>query len=249
MATSPLSAPGLRAATDAAAKELVSVNHWGTMSYISLPLYGPDGSPISVRVTEDMMGFRVDDAGATHRELERLGLERSFARTASTLISDEELSVSDKAITTHAAPDDLARAISDVGVAAWSILDRIHGRLEDAAEEEIAEDLRIRLTTIFGSSLDAKQTITGLSTTLWSVSAILHVDHKLAVFQAVTDHANSIYRASAAFHDLASLPEPPTLVAVVRSKAALGPRLGILSQAARVIEQAQSDDVYRRVAA
>jgi hypothetical protein len=102
---------------------------------------------------------------------------------------------------------------------------------------------------IFGANLDAKQSIVGLSTTLWNVSAILQVEGHQAVFQAVSDHANSVYRASAVFHDLASLVNPPVLIAVVKNKAELGPKLGILSQAARVIEETQSDDVFRRAAA
>jgi hypothetical protein len=62
-------------------------------------------------------------------------------------------------------------------------------------------------------------------------------------------HANSVYRTSAAFHDLAELPSPPRLVAVVKDKHALGPKLMLLSQAGRVIESGQSDDVYQRAAA
>ena len=67
-----------------------------------------------------------------------------------------------------------------------------------------------------------------------------------AVFQAVGDHANSVYRATAAFHDIASLPDAPTLVSVVRSKAEMGPKLSLLAQASRVIEEGQPDQVYER---
>ncbi|QTH23724.1 hypothetical protein HRJ34_09575 [Rhizorhabdus wittichii] len=249
MATSPIIDQALATATERAARELVSCRHWGGSSYVTLPLVGPDGSSIIIRVTQDMLGFKIDDAGATHRDLQRLGLERSFTRTAASVIGENEVSINDSALVTFATgPDDLGQAIMEVGLTAWSIMDRIYDRLDDASEDEIAQDLRVRLANIFGSSLEDKQTIGGLSTTLWSVSAILHVDHKLAVFQAVTDHANSVYRASAAFHDLASLPDPPALVAVVKDKAQLGPKLSILSQAARVIEQSQPDDVYRRAA-
>ena len=81
------------------------------------------------------------------------------------------------------------------------------------------------------------------------MSAIVCLSGKSAVFQAVSERAGSVYRTSAAFHDLALLEHPPTLVAVVQSKAALGTKLGLLAQAGRVIEQGQSDDVFRRAAA
>jgi hypothetical protein len=89
----------------------------------------------------------------------------------------------------------------------------------------------------------------GSSTTEWKFSAILHVEGKMAIFQAVGDHANSIYRVSAAFHDLMQHPEPPTLISVVRNRAGLGAKFGILAQAGRVIEEDQSDAVFFRAAA
>ena len=248
MATVPLDDPDVRAAVEKAARELVSVRHWGRASFISVPPFGPDGSPITVRVTHDIAGFRVDDAGFTYRDLKRLGIERSFAKTAAAIAEREDVMVEDNALQTVAGPDELARAISDVGIASWNILDKIHAKLSEADEAEMQEELRERLTTIFGG-LDDQRIIPGVSTTPWNVSAILHVDGKLAVFQAVGDHANSIYRVSAAFHDLASLPDEPMLVSVVRSKAALGAKLGILAQAGRVIEESQPDQVYRRAVA
>lgn len=250
MASIPISNPQLESAVKSAAAELVSVRHIRGASFVSLPLIGPDGSSVTVRVVADMFGFRVDDAGATHRDLKRLGLHRSFHKTATAVIGEDDVSIEDEAIVSYAKAADLALAIGDVGCVAWETTRRIYARLDDAGEEEMAESLRLRLAAIFGSSLDDKQQINGLSTTLWKVSAILEVDGHLAVFQAVTDNANSVYRASAAFHDLASLPKPPSLVAVVKNKAALGPKLAILSQTdARIIEEGQSDDHYKRAAA
>jgi hypothetical protein len=248
MASVPLDDPDVRAAVEEAVRELVSVRHWGRASFVSVPLFGPDGSPITVRVTHDIAGFRVDDAGFTYRDLKRLGIERSFGKTAASIAEREDVAVVDHALQTVAGPDELARAISDVGIASWNILDKIHAKLSEVDEAEMQEELRQRLASIFGG-VDDQRVIPGMSTTPWNVSAILHVDGKLAVFQAVSDHANSIYRVSAAFHDLASLPEEPTLVSVVRSKAALGAKLGILAQAGRVIEEHQSDQVYRRAVA
>jgi hypothetical protein len=78
---------------------------------------------------------------------------------------------------------------------------------------------------------------------------LLHTESGLAVFQAVGNHANSIYRASTAFHDLSELPNPPIRIAVVKDKAALGAKLNMLAQAGRVIEDEQPDDVYVRAVA
>lgn len=247
MATVPLDDPTVAAAVNAAASEFVSVHHWGRASFVRMPLFGPDGSPITVRVTKDIGGFQVDDAGFTYRDLKRVGAERSFGKTALAVADALDVTAADQALSTLVDEDGLTRAISDVALASWRVLTKAHERLGEADEADIEEGLRKRLLSIFGpASMEDEQAITGSSTTRWNVSAILHVQGKLAVFQAVGDHANSIYRASAAFHDIASLPDAPTLVSVVRNKAALGPKLALLAQAGRVIEDGQPDAVYER---
>lgn len=249
MASSPASDFDVRAAVENAARELVRVKHWGAVSYVSLPLTGPDGSPITVRVSRDMAGFQVDDAGTTFRSFDRLGLGRSFSGIAPHVVDHHDVTVSDHTLVAFADATALEAAIADVGLAAWTIFDRGYQKVEDVGEEALEERLRERLAAIFGPSLDQKQTINGASTTLWIVSAILRVGDQLAVFQAVSDQGNSLYRASAVFHDLASLPKAPVLVAVVKSKEELGSKLGVLSQVAKVIEGQQSDDVYKRAVA
>lgn len=246
MASIPRFITSVADAVNEAVSELICVQHCDSVSFVSLPMFGPDGSPVTVRVTRDMAGFQIDDAGATYQELDRLGMGRSFSATAPKVIEHEDISISNHMIVAFADGDDLGRAISDVGSASWNILEKIYKRLGDTSEDDLAEDLRDRLANIFGSSLEHKQQISGASSSEWSVSAIVNVDGKIAVFQAVTDHANSVYRASAAFHDLASLPKPPALIAVVKDREELGPKLGLLAQVARVIEDGQPDDIFRR---
>jgi hypothetical protein len=89
----------------------------------------------------------------------------------------------------------------------------------------------------------------GSSSIEWDVSAVVETGQKPpVVFQAVSNHSTSIYRTNSAFHDIATLKTPPRLVAVVRSKPALGSRLALLTQAGRVIEEDQPGDVFRRAA-
>lgn len=246
MATSLARELAVKDAVENAARDLLRVRQWGETVFVHLPLYGPDGSPVTVRVTRDMAGFQVDDAGATHRELDRLGYGRSFSGVVGNVVEQHDVAVSGHMIAGFAEEGTLGRAIADVGMAAWQTFDRVYQKIADVGDDALEQGLRERLATIFGSSLDAKQTINGASTTLWIVSAILHVEGQLAIFQVVSDKGNSLYRASAVFHDLASLPEAPALVAVVKDREGLGSKLGVLSQVARVIESDQPDEVYKR---
>jgi hypothetical protein len=248
MATKPTLDALVANAVDKAVSDLVQVRSWGDATFVNLPLICPDGSDMTVRVKRIDGGFQVDDAGFTYRDLARAGADRSFAKNASNYADRKELIVDSKMILARVGLDDLRRAICDVGAVSWQVLEKVYSRL-DEQEVEIEEGLRERLETVFGEGkLDDRQDIVGLSTNAWKVSAIVHVDGKLAVFQAVGDHANSIYRVSAAFHDIAALPSAPSLVSVVKSKKALGSRLSLLSQAGRVIEESQADDAYRRAA-
>ena len=77
----------------------------------------------------------------------------------------------------------------------------------------------------------------------------MHLPSGLVVFQAVSNHANSINRASTAFHDIAELPNPPARVAVVKDREEMGVNLRVLSQAGRVIQGDQPDEIYKKAAA
>lgn len=78
---------------------------------------------------------------------------------------------------------------------------------------------------------------------------MVRLGERKAVFQAVSEYPASIYRTNPAFHDLAALDDPPSLIAIVRDKAALGSRFALLAQTAHVIEQDQSDEIFLRSAA
>ena len=250
MASRPISTPPLADAVEAAVRALLRVTHWGDASYVNLPILLPSGSSATVRVTQTATGFHVDDGGFAFREIESIGAERSFPKTAASVAEAEALSVNRRAVFVDVPIEGLERAICDVGMASRDIAERIFARIADDDEAEITDYLRDRLEKIFGASnLDPSSKITGSSTSEWDVSAILHGETGQVVFQAVGNHAFSLYRATTAFHDLGELRSPPRRVAVVKDRKALGTRLNVLAQAGSVIQGDQSDDAYIRAAA
>jgi hypothetical protein len=135
-------------------------------------------------------------------------------------------------------------------MASWQIADGIYGRVSEQEEREIEEHLSERLISVFGKlSVETGEKIQGSSLNEWEVSAIVKTPQRVAVFHAVSNHMNAIFKTSTAFHDLAGLEKPPALVSVVKSKPALGKKLGLLSQAGHVIEDGQPDEAYQRAAA
>ena len=235
------------------ARDLVSFEHWNDASFVRVPLIYPSGSGVAVRVDQlDGGTFRVSDNGIAFQELKAIGAARSFPKTAAAVTNDIGVQQNSRSVFVDAPAGQLYRAIADVAMASWQVVDRVYARMRDEDEVEIVEHLTERLIGIFGHP--AVQTegaaIVGASTIKWPVTATVVLGGKMTAFQAVGSHPKSVWRANAAFDDLAALQSPPRLVGVVRSKRDLGPRLTLLSRSgARIIEDGQSDADYRTAAA
>ena len=235
---------------DEVVRNLFSVRHWDDSSFINLPIAYTSGTLLTVKLDRTHNGIRVSDGGYAYRELESIGAERSFARTAAGAADSEGLTVTKRSVFVDVPQECLNRAICDVAMTSWSIVDKIYARMTEQDVEDIEDYLCERLASVFGDKrVSSGPNLVGSSSTEWKMSAVVDAGDHRAVFHAVSDHANSVYRAKAAFHDLSALDVAPVLVAVVHDRESLGPRLGLLAQAGRVIEEGQPDDVYRRAAA
>lgn len=250
MASVPIPESTVRKAVEDAVRDLVKVSAWGEFAFVSLPIFMPSGSPASVRIRAHKNGFEIDDGGFAYRELEALGYERSFPSEASKAADAEELHKDRRRIWVVVPGSELTRAVCDVALASRNVVAAVYDRLIDAESAEIEDYLQERLFSIFGSDhVRPNDSVKGASTKDWEFSGVVRMDSGLIVFQAVSKHANSVNKASTAFHDLRELPNPPQRVAVVKDKKELGSSLNILSQAGKVIQGDQSDEVYRSAAA
>lgn len=243
---------GLAAVVESAVRQLVSVSNWANSSFVSLPLFYPGGGAVSVKIESwSASEFRVSDNGFAYREVESLGAERSFPKTAGRIASEQGVSANRRLIYAEAGVAQLAMKIAKVAITSWQIAHHICEKVSVHEEAVIAEGLYDRLVDIFGTGRVRPEGISlvGLSTNSWEVSAFVELGDHGAVFDAVAKHRNSIYRTATKFHDLAALDNPPRLIAVVRDKEELGVGLALLAQAGRVIEDDQANDVFERAAA
>ena len=233
-----------------ALKELVSTQRSRETVFINLPMFFPSGSAATVAVSKTRDGYRVSDHGFAYRELEAIGAERSFSRTAGAFMEAASVEKDRRQIFVIVPSDEIGRAISDVGTASWRVVNKVYDDRREAEDEIILEDdLTAKLISLFGEPrVKVGQKPRGSSGTEWNVSAIVETDDKKVIFQAVSSHAGSVYRANSAFHDLASIKNAPRLVAVVNSFEALGSRLGVLAQAGKVIEKSETPDAFIRAA-
>lgn len=239
---------GVSDLADTIASDLVRVKHTGLSSYINLPLVYPSESNVTVKIDLLEHGVRVSDAGFCFKEIERLGGERSFKRTARPLAHECQVEVGSRTIFVDVPPQQAASAVSDVGLVSWRTAEKICTRLLSNNEEEVADILRQRLDSVFGPDrVKSGKEITGSSSWKWKVSAVVESDGDMAIFQAISPSGQSINKASTAFFDFAGLDRPPKLVAVVSDKRSFGPRLEIISRlGAKILEAGDSDESYRR---
>jgi hypothetical protein len=233
-----------------AVSELVTAKRANDSVFINLPLFFPSGAAATVKIEPVSVGYRVSDNGFAYRELESIGAERSFGRTSSAIAEQDKIERNRRVVYVDVPADELSRAISDVGIASWRIVDKIFSDWVEEDQSDLESLLTDKLVSLFGDpNVRVAEKIRGTSSSEWALSAVVHTGRKVAAFQAVSNHPTSIFRTNSAFHDIAATNKPPALIAVVRDLKALGPRLSILSQAGRVIQEDQPDDIFRRAAA
>lgn len=234
----------------AIAPNLISIRNWGDASFVSLPIVYPSGSFVTVRLTYAQGAMiRVSDAGFAYREAESFGATRSFANTARAAGESFGVEVGRRSIYVEVPPEEVERAIFDVSAASRAVAERIISAISDEGEAAISDALHEKLESLFPKRVEHEGKVVGASSTEWDVTAVARVDGHLAVFQAVPNYPVSVFKASTAFHDLAALDNPPSLVSVVTSKAQMGKNYSILAQAGRVIEIGQQDREFLRAAA
>lgn len=236
----------LETIADDITRRIVSVQNWGDASFINLPMIYPSGAFVTVRLSLIEGGLRVSDSGFAYREADSFGAGRSFRKTAQGVADDLGVKVGKTSIFVDAFRHEIERAVLDVSAASFTVAERIVARASREASVEVFEALKHKLDVVFADKVSYNERVTGASATEWDVSAVAKLNGRRAIFQTVSHYPMAIYKASTAFHDLAALDDPPTLISVVANKQELGSNLSLLSQAGRVIDVSQSEDVFMR---
>jgi hypothetical protein len=228
--------------------ELVRVRHWDHSSDVTLPIFYPSGSSVSLCIEKVRHGYAISDNGLAYRELEQIGGETYFGKNASKIIEGESgVWHNSREILSEATAETLASAMADVASSSSRLTWKVLSKLNRKSQVEIADYLFERLRVIFGEGrVERDRTITGPSTREWHIDAVVHLEGSESIFQAVANSHLSVYPTAAMFHDLALIESPPTTISVVKSREAMGSLFNILAQAGNVIEEAQADQVYKK---
>jgi hypothetical protein len=237
------------AAVEAAVRALVRVAEAGESTRVTIPAFYPSGSIATVEISGGPTAYHVTDLGLAFREADLIGADHLFQRNAAQIAEMTGLVLSHRTFSVRATVDQLAAAIADVAGASVQVAHRIVERTISRSESEIEARLYPRLVRLFGEPHVAREVeIAGASSHRWRVSAVVTLNDRRMVFEAVSNHHSSVYSSSTMFHDLSLLEQRPAGIAVVRDKHALGDYLSILAQAANVIEDNVPDRTLQTLA-
>ncbi len=226
--------------------QLLTVRHAPMGSYVHLPIFYPSGAGATVLVTRDGTDFRISDAGFAYREVEMVGAERAFPCRARAIAGDLGLDISSRAISARATRRQLAATMADVAAASTRIATEIVSRVSGMVEIELVEHLQDRLAELFGKpNIDFNPTIPGASARPWDVSAIVRLEDRRVVFDAVSNHALSVYSTATKFHDISLLGKPPITVSVVHSVQQMGNLYNLLAQAGHVLQEDAPNTAFK----
>ena len=248
----------LAADVEAAARELVSVEHRQDGSFISTPLIYPSGAKVIVRIeSAGSNEFFVSDYGFGFTESDMIGATLQFRKHAPQIAEAAGVGFDHHtfffAKVTRGQLPGAAVAIANCSLEAVTFA---AFKLSEKRLTDDTEVLHRRLVSIFSDKNVAKDVeVTGQSQTKWRVSNLVRIPHPgegqdhITIFEPVVNHHTSIAAAVTKFHDIARLDHAPRRVAVVQRKADFGTYLSVLSQAADVVAKDVPDSTIKKLAA
>lgn len=220
-------------------------------AFVRTPVLLASGSTIVVAIDDDGRdGFVVSDLGQAADEAALHTVSMSFRHHAQELARLAGVDFRDGVFTvTGVRREQLVGAVIAVADCAARSVERATAVAEERRTTVAVDRLVQRLGRVFRPErVHRAAEITGASTHSWQVDALVDADGRRAAFEIVRPHVNSVAAAATKFHDVARLEDAPARVAVVKSKAAMGDLLAVVSQAAQVIEEDAGDRTYERAA-
>ncbi|MQX37952.1 hypothetical protein [Roseospira navarrensis] len=242
---------GLRMVAEEVARTLAVATHAPEGSFIKTPLMYPGGSAVVVMIAQAPGGrYLVSDMGQAQDEADLMCAAPTFAHVAPRVAERNGVAFDRRAFfVVEVMREQLVGAVATIAGCSQEAVQITALKIAEARTNDAADLLYRRLAHVFTPARVARDAeIPGASTTRWHVTALVTVDGRPAVYDPVSSHPTAIAAAVTKYFDLAQLDTPPHRIAVVKSKAALGTRLGVIAGAARVVEDSVPDSTLERLA-
>ncbi len=234
------------------AQQLVHAEHGVGNSVIRLPLLYPSGANVVVRVEGAEDRYFVSDSGFGYHEADLMGATLIYARHGKSIADNAGVRFDNQAFfVIEASRDQLPGAVVTIANCSQEAATLSAYKLAERKSVDEGDALYERLITVFPRQDVVKHAeIIGSSETKWPVAALVTVPSfsQKSIFEPVTKFHASVVNAAAKFHDISRLENAPARIVVIRKKAEFGPWLGLLSQAASVIDAEVPNATLRKLA-
>ena len=243
---------GQQAVIDEVARQLVTTRHEATGSFVRLPVLYPSGASVVVRINADGDRYFVSDAGFGPQEADMMGAVHIYARHGRAVAESAGVKFDNQAFfVTEANEAQLPGAVITIASCSQEATIRVSDALSEKTFEDAKERLYQRIVRVFDpKSVTKDASVIGSSSTRYHVAAFVKesAGRRSTIFDPVTNSRLSVAHASMKFNDIARMPDAPVRVAVVNRKSEFGTLLGVLSQAANVIDDSVSNDTFVQIA-
>jgi hypothetical protein len=221
--------------------------------FIRTPIRYPSGTSVVTRIEGMGNRFFVSDNGLGYEETLMLNASHGYAVVAHTLIEGTAIKFDSRSFfVAQAASDELVGVVGAISNCSQRAVIETALRHEARKLDTDRAMLLTRLQSAFGQTRVEKDvSIRGASTVEWEVTArVVAETNVVSIFDYARPHKNSVSSTVAKFHDIARLQVAPRRIVTVRDYAVMGNFVGLLSQAADVIELEKTpDEMLRRLAA
>jgi hypothetical protein len=244
--------PAFKEMVENVARSIVATEHRISGSFIRTPLMYPSGSTVVVRIEQGENRFFVSDIGLGHSEAEMMGAGTMYAKPARVIADEAGVRFDNQAFfVLEASLEELPGAVVTIANCSQHAVMRAADALAEKTFEDRKNKLYERLVGVFEPKIVKKNVdVIGASTQRWPVATLVTLPGmRPTIFEPVTKHPNSIAHASMKFGDIALAENAPQRVAVVADRKELGTLLTVLSRSASVIDDNESTDRIRRLAA
>jgi len=233
-------------------RELVAAEHRANESLISTPLLYPSGATVVVQVRNEGRSYFVSDMGLGYQEADLMGAGLIYGRHARLIAENAGVGFDNQAFfVVQVSRDQLAGAVIAVANCSQSAAGLAALKLAERKAGDMADRLYDRLITVFRPELvDRHAEIVGASNIRYRVATLVRAEKSAVptIFDSVTKHPTSVAFASQQFNDIARLEDAPRRVAVVQRRDEFGDYLGLLSQAASVVDIEATKETFRMLA-
>lgn len=235
---------------DTAVRDLVSTRHALAGSLVTMPIIYPSGATVVLEVSIHGETCFVSDMGAASEEAEMMGTSRYFKSEATRIAESYGIRFDGRLMFVAEVPVDCIQgAMVIVSNASGDAARSAANKQAERHEHDVKQMLYERLVSVYRTADVAKDAeAIGHSNHKWKISVLVRDRIGTWMFEPVSGHYVTAVGTAAKFHDFAFLENPPSRIAVIKSREDVGDFFGLIAGASsKVVQSSEPDATFAKL--